>query len=265
MALEARAESADLRIQQLQSALADLQARLPPLSFDTELLRQRILNLEAENTSLRAQVDALRQAQAGIGLDALISAFGLSAAIGEATMPDRSVGSLGASVQSQVILGAAGPILRFPAPDQPTLIDGLSTVNFAIDKVPGREGQAAPRSLYTVLLDKQAVYARTAWSGAPGAVQIVALCGAALANTATWSFASIVALATSIARQEQTLEAVVARLAPGSTAANYTSAVDAISALLRTASGKSVPVAGDLLALSAALDASTSIARSVSS
>ena len=214
--------------------------------------------------SLRAQLDALRQAQSGIGLDVLISAFGLSAAIGEATMPDRSLATLGASIQSHLILGAAGPLLRFPALDRAPLTDGLSTVNFEIDKVPGREGQAAPRSLYTVLLDKQAVYGRPAWTGAPGAVQLVTLCGAALANTPAWSFASVVALATSIALQERTLEAVVARLAPGPTAASYTTAVDAISALARTLGGKPVPVAGDFLALSAALDATTSIARSVS-
>src|SRR5262245_57473506 len=60
-ALEARAQNAERRAVQLQALIARLR-KLPPPEVDLlALLRQRILDLEAQNLGLRKQLDQLAQ------------------------------------------------------------------------------------------------------------------------------------------------------------------------------------------------------------
>ena len=108
--LEARAQSAEQRADVLQAALAFKPAATPGFS---RLLSDRVLQLEAENASLRTQLDQLSKFTPDIALEKFVSALAMSVAIGEASMPDRAIPSISATVQSYIAPSTAGVGLRF--------------------------------------------------------------------------------------------------------------------------------------------------------
>src|SRR5262249_56106623 len=112
-ALESRAVGAERHAQALQAVIADLRAR-PAVPFDdVASLRQRILDLEAENFKLRTQIDELARLKIDLPLQNFIASVGLAAAIGEASMPDRAITALAAKAQAYLAPSAGRLALPF--------------------------------------------------------------------------------------------------------------------------------------------------------
>ena len=78
-----------------------------------------------------------------------------------------------------------------------------------------------------------------------------------------WSFAYVLQEATTIAGLETTLAGLLTGVTPAAAVTAYTSAVQALTALTLTLAARSTYVAGDLYALAAALDATTTLASAV--
>jgi len=205
-------------------------------------------------------------------LDNFIASLGLSLALAEAGMPDRAIGSVTASVQSFVTVDptSKAPALRLYQPELGSSA-ALTTTSFELTKSTAA-GAPVPRSLYTVLQSKQAVFANAFWakfaSGSPSippAPQIVAEIGKVFAAVGAWSFTYLLQEANTIAGLEAALAAALtAAKVPGPIAA-YTASVQALSALLSSLGSRTVYVAGDLYALTAALDGTTGLAAAIQS
>lgn len=262
-ALEARAQSAERRAAQLQALIAQLR-RLPQPEVDVlALLRQRILDLEAENIGLRKQVDQLAQLKTDVMVQDFVAAMGLAAAIGEASMPDRAITSLAAKVQTYLAPAERGVGLRFQQPELGALAVGLSTTAFEVAKVPPAPGLAAPRSLYAVLQDKQQLLAEPFLAAFVPATRALAKIAEMFANTGAWRFDYLAQAAAALAASERELASSLIQKVGSGAAAAYASAVEALAALTGSVTGKPNPVAGDLLALASALDLTTTALRGV--
>lgn len=269
--LEGRTQSAEQLAQTLQAALDDLKAR-QPVSFElAQAIRQRALDREADNAKLQTQVQNAVQASADLPLQNFIAAVGLAGAIGEATMPDRAIGSISATVQTHLSLAGSAVGLRFFQPGIGVDPGSLSSTTFEIAKVPPPPDATAPRSLYSVLEDKQVVYTNSFWSrfnasGPPPSrppAEIIVAIATVLANTGRWNFSYLLQSALAIGSLEKTLSSLISAALPGDSAAAYSVSVDSLLALTKALSAKDVPVAGDLLALTASLDNTTALARTL--
>jgi hypothetical protein len=267
--LELLADASQQRVVTLQATvdnLTSLQSRL----FDTvHLQNQLTLSQIATNAQLTTQ--QVSTILPDVTLDNFIAALGLSIALAEATMPDRSIGSVSASVQSYLTLtpgpdGALVPGLRLYQPElgEPS---ALATTSFDLAKTVAPAGTPAPRSLYTALQAKQAAFANPFWakfsSGNPPAqpaASIVAEVTKIFSAIGSWSFPYLLQEAGTISGLETTLAGLMGSAAPQSAVAAYTASVQALSGLVQAISGRSVHVAGDLYALTAALDATTGLA-----
>ncbi len=269
--LEGRTQSAEQLAQTLQSALDDLKAR-QPLSFElAQAIRQRALDREADNAKLQTQVQHAVQANADLPLQNFIASVGLAAAVGEATMPDRAIASISATVLSHLTLAGPTVGLRFFQPGVGVDPSSLSSTTFEIAKVPPQPGATAPRCLYSVLEDKQNVYTNSFWArftttsqppSQPSANIVVAI-AEVLANTGGWNFLYLLQSAAAIGTLEKTLSSLVTIALPVDKAAAYGISVDSLLALTKALGGKDVPVAGDLHALTASLDNTTGVARTL--
>ena len=185
----------------------------------------------------------------------------MSVAIGEASMPDRAIPSISATVQSYLAPGAAGVGLRFQAPELAATDARLSTTSFEIAKVPVPPGTAAPRSFYAVLQEKQRVCTDPFLAKSSQASAIIVEVAKTLANTDSWSFNFLAQSVFTIAGLEKKLADSLK--AAGKDATAYEAAVDNLIALDNTLRAKTNPVVGDLLALVAALDAATSALKTL--
>lgn len=274
--LESRAVSAEQRADALQTTVEQLRAAQPILAAAADRLSQRAVSQEAVNAQLRAQ--QVGQVSPDTPLDRFIASFGLAAALGEATMADRAVASVAATVQGYLVApaggGAGAPALRFYQPEFGAP-GTAGSASFEITKTPPAAGAAVPRNLYAVLRDKQAMFDDPYWTrfvtAAPPpsqpARQIVVEIAKVLAATGSWDFSFLVQEAAAIAALETALAALVGRAAPSPRAASYAAAATALSSLVAALAPnvKAVPVAGDMYALAAALDATTSIAGTLRS
>lgn len=231
-----------------------------PDDGDIRLLRQRIVSLEAENIGLRRKLQELAQIHADMPLQNFIDAIGLAATIGEASMPDRAIGSIQMMVKSYLAPVDGGVGLRFQQPELGALAVGLSSTSFEISKVPPEVNAPAPPKLYGVLLEKLLAFTSLS-ARIPAAAQVAGEAATALANTGGWTFAYLVQKAATIATLEKGLALAIGTIAVPGTATDYASAVLALSVLTDSLAGKPRPVAGDVLALSGALDAATSALR----
>ncbi len=206
-------------------------------------------------------------------LDNFIAALGLSIALAEATMPDRAINSVQASVQSFLTISqganntkVAGMRLYQPEFGNPS---ALTTTSFELAKTT-TPGVPAPRSLYTVLQAKQAAFDDPFWtkfsSGTPPAqpaAEIVIEVAKVFAAMGSWSFPYVLQEATTIANLETTLVSLLNGVPPAAAVTAYTSSVQALTALTQSLASRSTYVAGDLYALAAALDATTTLASAV--
>ncbi len=272
-AMEARAQSAESLAQTLKTELDKARAAArPPLGIqEAHDIRQVVLDREADNERLRTQLQQAIVTRADLPLESFIASLGMAAAVGEATMPDRTVSSLSATVQSYVTPSDTSVGLRFFQPGVDTHLETLSSTSLELARVPPPTGVPAPRSFYTVLLDKQSLYTDAFWaqfttkSTPPGqpANDIVVAASTALANAGSWNFAYLLQSATAIANSEKSLADLAAAKVAGSAASSYSAAVTSLLALATALSNKSLPVAGDLLTLAASLDNTTRVARTL--
>jgi hypothetical protein len=273
-ALELRAQNAEANAATLQAQAGRLSSAQQSLSLSASRLHEFVVSQIQANAQLLAQQTA--QVSPDLTLDGFIAALGLAAALGEASMPDRAVNSVKVAMQSYLTF-TPGPDgvskvtgLRFYQPEFGA--SALATTTFEIAKVAGPPGAAAPRSLYAVLQDKQAAFADPFWmafaTGNPAAYpasRIVAGIAGIFAHVDAWNIPYLVQESTAIAGLETTLSALVGKSAPAAPAAAYAAAVARLSALAKALNPatRSNFVAGDLYALTAALDATTKIANTL--
>jgi|SRR5580658_2799179 hypothetical protein len=273
----------ELRTQSAEAAVVSLQSTVDTLTavHDTVLQNATVQNdFTVSQIPLNAQLttDQAVAVSPDLTLDNFIAALGLSLALAEATMPDRAISSASATVQSFLTFNAGSdgtmvPGLRLYQPELGAST-ALATTSFDLTKTLSGT-TVAPRSLYSVLQDKQALYSGSYWTalttGTPvvaPAVQIVAEIGKIFAAIGSWSFPYLLQEAVTIAGFETALVGVtsssVAAGAAGAASA-YAAGVASLTALNTALSARTLYVAGDLFALTSALDATTSLATSVHS
>ena len=257
--LEARAQSAEQRADTLQAKVA---FQPPPSRDFSQLLRDRLLVLEAENAKLRSQVEQLSLLKADLPLQAFIAAIGMAAAIGEASMPDRAIPFISATVQSYLAPSEMGIGLRFRTPESVGLGTGLSTTSFEIVNVPSPPGVPSPRSLYAVLQEKQRVFSIPFVARFGPAAGIVTEIAKTLAATDSWNFTFLLQSAGTVSALETKLGSLLTGVVPPDTATAYSTAVQSLVALTTALGTKPNPVVGDLLALAVALDMTTNALKS---
>ena len=230
------------------------------------VVSQRLTDLEVENATLRLRVLGPPPPPAGIAVQQLVEAIALSAALGEATLADRVVGTLTVSTQIQIVdVGDGSVSVQFPSPATPMPGAALSTMTIALDRVPPGAGQPDPPTLYRVLSDKQTLYAGGAWWATDQGKAIVGSCTAALAEAVGWTFPSVLSTADAITTAEASLAAALGTRAPVPAGLpGYASAAAASRQLIDGLKAKTTPpVAGDLAALSSALHLVTVAAAGV--
>ncbi|HTD54467.1 MAG TPA: hypothetical protein VK670_03740 [Silvibacterium sp.] len=278
---EARAAYADLELfaDATQQRVVTLQATVDNLTalhsqlFETVRL-QNELTLSQISTNAQLTTQQVSTILPDVTLDNFIASLGLSIALAEATMPDRTIGSVSASVQSYLTLtpgpnGAFVPGLRLYQPElgQPS---ALATTSFDVSKTVALAGTAVPRSLYTVLQEKQSTFADPFWtkfaSGTPPAqpaARIVAEVTKIFAAIGSWSFPYLLQEAAVIAGLETTLAGLIGSAAPQNAVGAYTTSVQTLFSLVQAISARSIHVAGDLYALATALDTTTNLAHAL--
>jgi len=267
----------ELRTQSSEQAVTALRATVDQLSAVQTTLANSV-TLQGGFTATQIVANATMNAQQAtavspdITLDSFIAALGLSIALAEATMPDRAINSVSATVQSFLTFAPSTPGsppvpgLRLYQPElgAPT---ALATTSFDLAKTVSAPNAQAPRSLYAVLQSMQAVFAGTLWtqlsSGNPPAQPaqlIIAEVVKIFAAIGGWSFPYLLGEATTIAGFQTTLAGLLASTNASGPVAAYTASVAALTSLTQALAARSAYVAGDLFALTAALDASTNLA-----
>jgi len=270
-ALERRAESAERLAAVLQSALDQVRASMPATLIPDGNTRQLIADLMQANQQLQENLRSALVPKADLALQRVIESFAFAAALGEATMPDRIVASLTATLQSYITLAESGIGLQFFQPGLGVTPASLSSTTLELSRVPPASAAGPSPRLYAVWEQKQEIYSNPFWSpfksgGASAtsiAADLVILVARVLRNTDQWSFSYLVSAAVAVAARERELAGLVAARAPGSAAAAYTSAADQLVALTAALSPKLAPVAGDLGLLTASLDRVTGAARAL--
>lgn len=270
--LELLAQASQQNVVALQAAVDNLTATHAQLAESARLEGQFTASQISSNGQLTAQ--QVTAVSPDVSLDNFIAALGLSIALAEATMPDRAINSVAATVQSYLTFttGADGvtnvPGLRLYQPElgEPT---ALATTSFELAKTVSADAPA-PRSLYTVLQAKQTTFANPFWTkfstGTPPAqpgVSVVAETGKVFSMIGNWSFPYLLQEASTIAVLETTLAGLLTGVTPLTGVIAYTASVQALTNLIQAIGGRSVHVAGDLFALAAALDATTNLATAL--
>ena len=283
-----------------QAAFSALQLRATTAEQNAAILRATIDNLTTAQQTIQKSDDTLARftvsqvganaqltanlvAQASntppdLTLDSFIAALGLSVALAEASMPDRVINGVSATVPTYLTfitgadgIGRLGLRLYQPEFGSP---GAIATTSFQLAKVAVDSNLPAPRSLYLVLQDKQALFSDPFWakfaSGTPPvplASQIIVEITKVFNACGQWTFPFLLQAATILAGLETTLSTLIGNAAPPASSTAYTAAVTALSQTCQALdpSTRSDYVAGDLFALTAALDLSTRTASALQS
>lgn len=265
--VEARAQSAEFRAAALQDTVDKLRAQIPISAQLAATLTQQTTDQAAVNAQLKTQ--QVTQILSDIPLSSFIAAVGMSAALGEATMPDRTIPAITATLTA---FHTPQGGLRFY---QPELGDPGSAgkTSFSLVKTPGQAGSPAPRNLYLVVESAQVVFDKPFWAQfatatappAQPAQLIVTEAAKMLSNVGSWSFPVLVQEAGLIALLEITLAGLLAGRSAAPQVAAFASAAQTLGKLVQSFDSalKPNPVAGDLLTLTAALDTTIRIADSI--
>lgn len=269
----------ELRTQAAEQSAATLKASLDFVT-STQAQIAKSLTLQGQYTASQAGINGQLQTQQvntiapDVPLGDFIRALGLAVAMGEATMPDRTISSVSVTLQSYVTApdpAVPGSLigLRLYHPELGAAT-ALATTSFDLNKVTLTPGTPAPRSMYVVLQDKQNTFAKTFWTkfatGNPPmqpAQQIVSEIGKVFASVGTWTFPYLLAEATTFAGLETTLATLLSGSVSAAQLAAYTDAVQSLSSLTQSLGPRSDYAAGDLFALSAALDATSKTANTL--
>jgi hypothetical protein len=268
-ALEGRTLSAERLIESLQTALREAKSG-EPISFQQTLdIRQTALDREADNVRLREQLQRAIVVKADLPLQAFIASIGLASALGEATLPDRTITSLAATLQTHLIIAQSAVGLHFFQTGIDQEPGSLSTTTFQLAKITPQPGVPAPRNLYSAVREKQGVYANAFWRKFATATQppsqpaadIESAAAMLLANAANWNFPYLLQSALEIGNLEKTLSSLVAAALPGIASTEFEEAANSFVGVLGNMQGNIQPVAGDLFALTGSLDAVTAAAK----
>src|SRR5579883_1336408 len=245
--LELLAAASQQNVVTLQAAVDNLTATHAQLAASARLEGQFTAAQISSNGQLTAQ--QATTVSPDVSLDNFIAALGLSIALAEATMPDRAINGVEATVQSYLTFttGPDGvtkiPGLRLYQPElgEPT---ALATTSFELAKTVSA-GTPAPRNLYTVLQAKQTTFTDPFWtkfsSGNPPtqpAVSVVAEVGKVFSMIGNWSLAYLLQEASAIAGLETTLAALLTGVSPQTAVAAYTASVQVLSNLIQAISGR---------------------------
>jgi hypothetical protein len=212
-----------------------------------ELLRQRVVDLEAENFELKERLARVEQLRADISLGGFVQSLALDVALGEATMPDRVVTPVAVSASTYLLPSEGGIGLRFQPPELADRPEALSSTSLELAKVPMVDGRTPP-SLYAVLQQKQRVYGVSSAGRIEG--RIVAEVGKVLAESGGWTLPFLAEAAVRIGELEL-------KLAESARDEGRSEAAKALLRLARSVLATPRPAAGDLYSLAAALDATT--------
>jgi hypothetical protein len=264
--LELLAQASQQNVVTLQATVDNLTAVHAQLVDSVRLQGEFTASQISTNGQLTAQ-----QATAvspDVSLDNFIASLGLSIALAEATMPDRTINGVAATVQSYLTfsIGPDGvtkvPGLRLYQPElgEPT---ALATTSFELAKTLSADA-SAPRSLYTLLQAKQSAFSDPFWAkfstGNPPvqpAVSVVSEVGKVFSMIGNWSFPYLLTEASAIAALETALAGLLAGAASQDAVAAYAASVQSLTDLIKAIGARSLHVAGDLFALTAALDTTT--------
>ena len=227
----------------------------PPPTDDVRRLRQRIAQLEGEKLELYKQREELARVKAELSLADLVRSLGRAAAAGEASAPDRAVRSLAATVQGHFTVGPDGVGIRFQPPELGDRTAGLGRASFELAKLPPPAAAAAPSNLTAVLQEKQALYGDERWRRKAEGARVVSEIVRVLGVTPTAG--ELVAAAASIAAHERRM----ALSFRGGEGQPYRTSTRSLVWLVNAVVTKTEASAGDLLALSATLAATTAAAR----
>jgi hypothetical protein len=265
--VEARAQSAELRASALQDTVDKLRAQIPITAQLANTLTQQTTDQSAVNAQLRTQ--EVSQINSDVPLAQFIATVGMSVALGEATMPDRTIPTVTTSVTAYHTPDGG---LRFYQPEFGDS-SGPGTTSFSIVKTPGPAGSTAPRNLYLVFEGMQLVFDNPFWSKfvtattppVQPAQQIVTESALVMAHVGSWTFGFLVQEVAEIAAFENALATLLIQASALPQAAAFATAVQTLAKLAQAfdPSVKSNPVAGDLSALTAALDTTVRIADSI--
>jgi hypothetical protein len=216
-----------------------------PQERELGLLRQRVVDLEADKFALQERVQRLERLRADISLSGFVHSLALDVALGEATMPDHVVTPVAISASTYLVPTGDGIGLRFHTPELGDAT-ALSSTSLELAKVPAQEGRV-PRSLYAILQHKQLAY-----GAASGDLEgrLIAEIGKMLAESSAWTMPFLAAAAARIGELELKLAESVADEKRSKAAA-------ALVELTGTLVDRVRFVAGDLHALAAALDATS--------
>jgi hypothetical protein len=270
--MQLRAVTAEQNAANLRVALDNLSANQQSLADSSKIANQYAGSQAIANAASVA--DAPNKVIADLDLQTFISSLGMSVALAEASIPDRAIASIAATVQSYLtfddpVNGISTVKLRLYQPEFGTP-GALATISFELAKVPPEAGAPAARSLYVVLQDTQVLFSDPFWAhfstGTPPlqpATLILAELTKIFASVGAWTFPYLLQEATAIAGFEQTLATLVAASGPSGPAAAYAAAVNSLITLTSDLNSRSAVVAGDLHALTAALDATTTAARTL--
>lgn len=252
--LEVRAVNAELHASILQRRLDEIAIHEPLTIRESRILGDSVLATVAQNSVIERQRDDAVATKADISLQGFVASVGTTLTIAEQTMPDRAIPTASGSIRSGIVLenGAIG--LRLWQPELAGMV--MSTTTFNIVKIPSSGNVPAPR-LFTVLQDKLALFGTSRWTALSPTPALLVATSALLGEAGSWTFASIVAAANTIASNES-------GLATASTSVVFRAATATLRALATTLVGKATPVAGDVEALVTALAATTAAASAVS-
>jgi len=227
----------------------------PPVTTDVSRLRDRIAQLESEKLELYQQREELARVKAEISLADLARSLARAATAGEASAPDRAVRSLAATIQGHFTVGPDGVGIRFQPPELGDRTAGLGRASFELAKLPPPAAAAAPSNLTVVLQEKQALYGDERWRRNAEGSMVVSEITRVLGVTPTSG--ELVAAGASIASHERRM----ALSFRGGEGQPYRTATRALVCLVNAIVTKPEASAGDLLALGAALAATTAAAR----
>jgi hypothetical protein len=225
------------------------------VASELQRLRNRVAALETEKLELHEQREELARVKAEISLADLARSFATAATAGEAAAPDRAVRTLAATVQGHFTVGPDGVGIRFQPPELGDRTAGLGQASFELAKLPPPASAAAPTNLASVLQEKQGLYSDDRWRRKAEGTRVVSEITRVLAAAPT--AAELVAAASSIAAHERRM----ALSFRGGEGQPYRTATRALVWLVNAIVTKSEASATDLLALSAALAATTAAAR----
>jgi hypothetical protein len=233
--------------------------RAGPDPPDVNQLRQLIRELEMENAALRSEPAASGPA-GSMRLHDFVDAFGLAAALGDASMPDRALAFIKVSTLAAISVQDSEVWLTFPRLTA-SISAALPTVSFDLVKTPLSHGVPANQSMYSVLLDMQALYSSAFWTDQPSAHQLVIETTRVMGDSAGWTMPYLLDAAETLARAEEELARLTMDASDSQSSLPLSAAAGAVTDLCHALRAKPTLVAGDLEALTTALAGSAAAAR----